>query len=178
MVEGLKPSIGKVSIGLGHCLFKLAKWMLRHGLSIRYYAISASELEKLVKSQIGCPCWLWDGKYWFTDSETWKKIISKDFTEQIKYLAEKRDCDNISAIFKAHISEYFDMNGVGITVGEVKDSKTNQLVGYHAWNTLICQKRGKPTLYFLEPQLDLLAKAQQGVQIGEWKYYAYFILWY
>jgi len=174
----LKPSIGRISTGLGYILFNLAKWMLRHGIDIKYYTIPASELEKLVGQQVGCHCWLWDGKYWYTDLDTWRRIVKRDeLNEYKKWTVDRFDCDNFATAFSAHMAELFDMNSAGVALGAVLDKNTKKEIGYHAYNCLIARNEGRTELWLYEPQNDYLAKAQKETDMGWAIYRTDLVIW-
>jgi len=169
----MNPSVGKLTGKFGFKMFGFTTWLLRRVHNVTELVISSDELEKMVKNTIDAGNWFWDSKFYYVKIGTWKRIISTDLTDIVKWESNRRDCDNISAIFKSHVSEYFGLNGVGIVIGEVKDAKTGKHIGYHAWNVLIAEE-----LYFLEPQNDGIVKAKEGAVIGNWSYYPDFIMWY
>jgi len=72
------------------------------------------------------------------------------------------NCDNFSLSFNSFCSEIFDLNSAGITLGAVLD-KNNNVIGYHAWTTLIVRENNKPVLYCYEPQggVDMLKRAEK-----------------
>jgi len=172
----MRPSIGLIS-GVGDALINLGKWMLRHSMKIKYYTLSADELSKLSKL-IDTPSWLWDRRYQCTDLEAWKKIIEHWDREKRSYKAEVYDCDNFSSSFSSFCSEIFDLNSAGITLGAVLD-KNNNVIGYHAWTTLIVRENNKLVLYTYEPQggADMLKKASKVVDMGWAKYRSDLIIW-
>jgi len=175
----MKPSIGKITSGLGYALYNVSKSLMKFGLSMKYYTMSYTEVDKLVKEQINCNSWFWDSKFWFTDLEIWKNVIARDeLNEYRKWRKERFDCDNFSAVFKSHVSEIFDMNGVGICLGAVLDKNTKEVKGYHAYNCLIAKNEDKTELYLYEPQNDYLARAQRETDMGWAIYRTDMILWW
>jgi len=176
----MKPSVGKITGKFGFKMFSFTTWLLRRVYNITELVIQRKELEEIVDSTVEVGNWFWDRVFYYTDEGAWKRIIQSDITDRIRWLSNRRDCDNIAAIFKSHVSEYFGLNGVGIAIGEVKDAETNNHIGYHAWDIPIDEKGIK----FYDPQwereigLKALTKADEGAVIGSWSYYPDFILWY
>jgi len=163
----MKLSIGrKFSVEIGHTLLNWSKCMLRKGYNIDYYTISSNDLANLVKQQIGCEYWLWDGKYWFTSLEAWKRIVTSDKLNETKqYKLDRFDCDNFAIAFSAHVAENYDLNSAGIAIGAVLD-KDNKLLGYHAYNCLIVKNGDKTELWLYEPQTDHMNKASRETVMG------------
>ena len=110
---------------------------------------------------------IYDLKYRIPNLETIKKIIELDWTNYRRYVSEFFDCDDFARVFKAHLLEIWRINGVGYVVGEVRDAKTNQLLGYHGWNCIITSD-GK--VYFYEPQRDWIEEVKDGKAIFRDKY--------
>jgi hypothetical protein len=174
----LKPSVGKISVGLGYALYSIAKWMLRHGLNVKYYTITANELKNIAKQQIGCDCWFWDGKYWYTDLDTWKVIVQRDELNEYKqWVLDRFDCDNFAVTFSSHMAEFFDMNSAGVALGAVLDKNTKQEIGYHAYNCFIVNSNGKAELWLYEPQNDYMSKASRVTDMGWSLYRTDVIIW-
>ena len=92
-----------------------------------------------------------DKDYYALPLETWAEIIEWSDVDRIKYVAEKRDCDNFAVAFAGQVGLRFAVNGVGIVV---------DFSGKHAYNCLLVtgDKDGDGvddlSVVLLEPQSD------------------------
>jgi len=120
----------------------------------------------IIKYRLKCNVILLDGKYKLVSLDTWKKIIRSDTLNLTKkWHRDVFDCDDFAIVFKAHVSEFYEINSVGVALGRIYDVKTNKYVGCHAYN-LIVAKNGSIELYVYEPQTDELVKAEKRTKLG------------
>jgi len=137
--------------------------------------ISVEELDRIIVDKYLCKgswiCWFkkmfYYVKTWYFDI-TYIPIPQSILNELLnewknnvlpgsKYIAEIWDCDDFASYFKGWFQRklVFDrqlkLNGVGIALGTVYDSRGNELGG-HAWNILVVEKDGGADVVFLEPQ--------------------------
>jgi len=127
-------------------------------------------LTNLVKEQMEIDCWCWDAKFWYSSISDFKTIISKDFINRLKWIAESFDCDNFASLFSSLLTITWGYNGVGVGLGAVLDKETKKILGYHAYNCILVEENGKNVLYLYEPQTDYLALAQKETNM-EWGIY-------
>ena len=127
-------------------------------------------LTNLVKEQMEIDCWCWDAKFWYSSISDFKTIISKDFVNRLKWIAESFDCDNFASLFCSLLTVIWGYNGVGVGLGAVLDKETKKILGYHAYNCILVEENGKNTLYLYEPQTHYLALAQKETNM-EWGIY-------
>ena len=83
-----------------------------------------------------------DSKFWTCTKEDWRKIISWDWTNEKKYVAEQYDCDNFAFNFKARVARKFGVNSIGLVV---------DYSGGHAYNLMVFSDG---TWAIFEPQSD------------------------
>ena len=120
----------------------------------------------LIKCSLECDVIPLDGKYKLVSLDTWRKIIQSDTLNLTKkWHRDVFDCDDFAIVFKAHVSEFYEINSVGIALGKIYDAKTNKFISYHAYN-LIVAKNGNIELYVYEPQTDELVKAEKRTKLG------------
>ena len=89
---------------------------------------------------------LLDGRYWTVDLLTLERIVRRDWTSRYRWLKSRRDCDDFSFYFKARLSEWFGITGVGI----VMDRDT-----HHTYNLVVLDRRDSEQplgAVLLEPQ--------------------------
>jgi len=127
-------------------------------------------LTKLVQNQIEIDCWCWDTKFWYSSISDFKTIISKDFIDRLKWIAESFDCDNFASLFCSLLTVIWGYNGVGVGLGAVLDKETKEVLGYHAYNCVLVEENGNNVLYLYEPQSDSLVLAQKETDM-EWGIY-------
>jgi len=189
----VKLSIGKISQDIGFSLMKFGLsivkpnipentyWALDSAISdselacklnIPRFVMSAEDLQKLIQSKCrSTVAWLWDNKYYYTSVDAFKQIMNTDTINRMKWIADYHDCDNFATEFSAYIDIFFQLNSVGIAIGEVLD-KQGKVIGYHAWNCVILQENDKPELYYYEPQADILKKADSCIVDMDWARYS------
>jgi len=85
------------------------------------------------------------------------------------------DCDDFAIVFKAHVSEFYELNSVGIAIGKVYDVNTLKFIGYHAYNVIIVKDKDY-AVYLFEPQTDGLTKADKRTKLGNWIYETEWVL--
>ena len=84
---------------------------------------------------------LWDSRYFYCSHEDWEKVLAKVLLDMPKYTAEKFDCENYAMLASARTSELFELNTMGIAIGQSP-------FGYHGFNIFV----SKAGLFYLEPQ--------------------------
>jgi len=146
---------------LGYSLIRLGQAILVVSIGVRYHVFPYQEMIKLFE-----PTGLiyFDLKYQTTDIETFRKIIELDWLNRKPYLKDIFDCDDYALAFKVHLSEIYRINAIAVVVGEVRDTKTGQVIGYHGYNRIIDKDK---KVWLFEPQTD---KLSEGNIIGNWIY--------
>ena len=116
--------------------------------------ITKKDLRLLVQEslKIEIPIKYNDGFYYYVPIEEWKRILENDKTDEITPIRDKRDCDDFENTLKSQINTHYALNGIGTVIGTKEGHK-------HAWNIILVENNGKPTLFFLEPQTDDLGEA-------------------
>lgn len=153
-------------------LKKFLRSWLKNQLGLAYRELSWEDVFNITSN--ACPeadIWCFDRKYWATTKEGFLRCIKLEFVDERMYKMELFDCDNYAWIFKGHMSYDFDITSVGFAIGEVRDEKGN-LLGYHAWNTVIVIENGALKFYHFEPQADMLS---ENGTFGRYRYIPYLI---
>jgi len=171
----IKFGLGNFTSNAGFAFLSLAKCFLRHGLSIDVKECDSEVLKAKAKEATQAEQQCWDGRYYYTDLATWKRIIlNRTHVEHIRYIRERRDCENIAEILHARVSEIFELNAFATVIGAVY-KENGRLVGYHGWNAFYCDEG----VFFVEPQKDIIAKCENGqARIGAYIYKPHFLIWY
>lgn len=128
--------------------------------------------KEVIKAFQHSPIWrlqpqLLDRSYTALPVETWCEILAWSDVDRVKYVAEKRDCDNFAVALAGQVSLRLGVNGCGIVV---------DYSGKHAYNCILVtgdfDKDGKEDLKVLlvEPQSDTMP--QIGDRIGRHEAYA------
>jgi hypothetical protein len=76
-------------------------------------------------------------------------ILIKDYTNIIKYIAGRMDCDKYANELYSHLYKYYGINAVVPVWGQ-----TTQ--GYHGFNLAVVQDGGKWIARLIEPQRDAI----------------------
>lgn len=152
------------------------RWWNRSKIS-KTVDVSANDIEKLLRENENVRnIKLFDSKYKVPDFKSMLSIISKDMVKYTYYQKEVYDCDNFAISFAGTVPMFYDVNNVGIAVGEVRDSNGN-LLYYHAWNIFAALKDdGTVFLYMYEPQTGKFSSYKSG-RVGDKYYIPHDIIW-
>jgi len=116
---------------------------------------------------------MYDSQYWIPTSSALDTFIHVDWTNRKKYIYDLFDCDDFARIFKAHVLEFLNVNAIGVAIGEVRDKRTGELVGYHAWNILVYyEHESEIHIVHFEPQTD---KSTVSGVFGNYVYIPYWV---
>jgi len=126
--------------------------------------IAGDQLKSLTED-INIKSWLWDSKFYTFSLDDWKKVVTNDFTDRLKYLAETFDCEDFAKLFSSVMNVVFGVNACGIALGATIRKDTNEL-GYHAYNAIPLDN----TLYIFEPQGNIFKEASKETDM-EWAIY-------
>lgn len=88
---------------------------------------------------------IWDSQFWHVSHEAWGEIFADVLLNLPTYISEKFDCENIALVVLGRIQEHYQLNSVGVAVGQSP-------FGYHAFN-IFGDELG---LHYLEPQNGLV----------------------
>jgi len=158
--------ISKLIYYLTKILSKIAKAIHK----IKDFEESGVYIHGLIKYKLKCDVIPLDGKYKLVSLDTWKRIIQSDTLNLTKkWHRDVFDCDDFAIVFKAHVSEFYEINSVGIALGRIYDAKTNEFIGYHAYNLIVAENEDIE-LYVYEPQTDELAKAEKRTKLDNYIY--------
>lgn len=90
-----------------------------------------------------------DSVYQSTTLEGLQEILSRDFTNLIKYVADTMDCDKFANTLYDHLCLYYRINAVFPVWGQTSS-------GYHGFNCAVIQENGQWICRLIEPQSDVI----------------------
>lgn len=155
-------------------LIELGKNLLRARANIPRYVTDADTVSAMLGNVEG---YIFDNKILYTDYDSFKYIVEKDWTSRIDFYSEVFDCDNFAAAFVTHINEVWTLNNVGIAIGKVFDAITDEMKFVHAWNIVLLGDKHNMELFAFEPQAKILMPYNNPV-IGTLKYVPETVLWW
>jgi len=163
LITEFKPTIIRPHLSniqkYGLSLIRTGLVLIKAGIREKFRVMNADNLEKLcMRIFPNVEMLLMDMKYRYVDLKTMDEIIGIDWTNHKKYVIDIYDCDNFAFSFKSRMAEIWGINGVAVALGVLTIDKGKYL---HAWNYFIAEESGKPKLFLLEPQLDLVVEAEQ-----------------
>jgi len=127
---------------------KLYEWYVPP-FTINTVVLSEQELQNVINDlQVrgGMKGWLrLDGTYYTVGMETFKKIVSWDWTDTRKYVLDRFDCDKFAIYFKSRMAVDFGINSVGV----ILDYSAG-----HAYNLVILKDSQGVKWMLFEPQND------------------------
>lgn len=109
-----------------------------------------------------------DFNYFTTSWDNWQKVINTDFTDKIKWIVEKGDCDNLAILFSALSIILLRMNSCAYAYAMRTDVNTGAQI-LHYFNVIVTNDR---KLYALEPANDEFCEIKKGepIILGTRKY--------
>lgn len=99
--------------------------------------------------------WAFDGKYLLT--EQWADIFSDVLFNLPYYIEDTFDCDDYAWVVKARVAEKYQINSIGLVLG-------NTPAGYHAWNCFYLDG----DILYLEPQTGEIWEPSNGDYKADW----------
>ena len=127
----------------------IARWKAKAPpppLKVQEYQISSSRLKELVEDAFpGAHTTRWDGDYYYTNRETWQKIIADVLANKPKYTEDKFDCENYAMLTSSRVAARYKLNTCGVAIGKSP-------YGEHGYNVVIARVEGKTQALILEPQ--------------------------
>jgi len=164
---------------LGYKYIAVGQWWLRVTTKYQRYSVTAKTLDTLIRKQIGkCNRMLFDEVYYYTTIDSFREMANKDeLNSWMEWKRDWYDCDNFAISFAAHMTEIWRLNCAGIAIGVTLDRKTKKVTGAHAYNIVLADANGKPTLYVYEPQTDKIVKASKDTDMGHAIYRTVRIIW-
>jgi len=106
--------------------------------------------------------------YSTTSWDNWQRVIETDFIDDIKWIAEKGDCDNLALLFASLSIILLRMNSCAYAYCLQTNTETGANV-LHYFNVILTSDR---KLYAYEPQNDKWVKIEKGkpIILGNKKY--------
>ena len=122
-----QSQINEIARQGGLAIIKAGIAMLQSAFDLNPFEVSKEDLPVLwAKYKVG-PI-IFDNTFYVIDWDTWKLLIKYDWIKEMKYLKERRDCDNFSFAFASRMSELYGINSAGVAVGQLcKNGKCEQV---------------------------------------------------
>lgn len=90
-----------------------------------------------------------DSRFFTTDLLSLQKILTRDWTNLVPYVAEIGDCDKFATRLYNHLCDYYKINAVVPVWGD-----TTQ--GYHGFNLAVVKSNGSLMARLIEPESDAI----------------------
>ena len=105
-----------------------------------------------------------DRSFWTCTLEDWKEIIEQTEVDEVRYVAERTDCDDFAVALKGLVALKYGINAIGMVV---------DITGKHAYNIIVVSNAdGTFSAHALEPQTDQIDTDSTRVQFGQGAYKA------
>jgi hypothetical protein len=103
---------------------------IKHIPSFKRYSIGINEMQNLLTALgLEIPFGLWQTEYFYTDLESWGKILWDLVFSKDLYKADISDCDWYATKAWVKCREIYRLNTLMVVTGPTP-------LGYHAWNML------------------------------------------
>jgi hypothetical protein len=90
-----------------------------------------------------------DSTFYTVNLADLQKILNRDWSNLVPYVAETSDCDKFATRLYSHLCDYYKINSIVPVWGE-----TTQ--GYHGFNLAVVQNEGIWVARLIEPQTDAI----------------------
>ena len=166
-----QKKVNQIAKKLGLILVNQGQSFIKNAFHIKPIEILSGKIVEVLKSRgFNKNITLSDGRFYLIPFSQWKEIIEVDWTDKMKYVKEKRDCDNFAYSFSSRMSELFEINSAGIVWGYIYNKDTGKSIGGHLWNCIITSDF---KMYFYEPMKDTYLEYNSGkIVMGKWRYEA------
>ena len=105
-----------------------------------------------------------DRQFWTCSLEDWKEILEQTEVDDVRYISERRDCDDFAVALKGIVALKYGINAIAMVV---------DFTGKHAYNLIVvANPDGTFTAHALEPQTDQIDTDSRRVQFGKGAYKA------
>ncbi len=141
-----EDELGKYYYELNQMIFKLVG-----EVELVLIEISASDWVNIVLKQYPTltNLELPDVLLYTTTLERLETVLKRDWTNRIKYLAEKFDCDDFAHMLSERLNYYYGLTSVMEVWG-------NTTAGYHAFNVVVVRDGTEFIARLIEPQSDMV----------------------
>ena len=132
------------------CMNKLKQLWHRKKIQRDTTEYSAESVYRVVEEKLKNPNIMpLDSKYKVPTTQTFKEILRKDATDEIRYIANFFDCDGFGFLFKAISALDYHINSIGIVIS---------YKSAHAFNIVVTEGDYGLEVWKLEPQNDRMWK--------------------
>ena len=137
--------INKIKRKIGSLYFHKGLKMFQEAGDIETSIIHTNEIQKCLKDLgISVTDSVYDRWFYVTSWDNWMDIIANDITHEIKYVKEKKDCDDFAFLFASLASMLYGLTTAPPTFGD-----TN--LGRHYFNIIITKDNGELNAFLYEP---------------------------
>ncbi len=162
--------VNQIQKQLGSLLFKEGIRHLQSAFKVTTpIEASYGEIKNIfVENGLSIPLHQYDTTYFLTDWQSWKVLFEHLLIDQVKYLAEKLDCDNFANLVSSLAALIMLLNTCGTGYGFVSNVSTGAVVGNHYFNLVVTKDRE----VYLYDALKGHTKIEKNkpVIVGDWKY--------
>ena len=152
----------------------IAFWQMAYP-NLNPMKVSRTALETIITAKTGVTKFSRrDRDFYVTEWEKHRNIQKYSGIDKMKWLAEKRDCDNFAYYFASWMAMVFKLNSVNVVRVALHDPKTGEYINHHYCNLILARKNGKATqVYYYEPLNDNYLEVnspEDKVIMGKWWY--------
>jgi len=151
----------------GRSLCQTGKNIIQQTFNLKPQVKQFGEIHSIIKSKTGIRnISLADYSYNTLNWDKWLELIEADWTNEVRYKKQFRDCDNLAFIFAGRISELFEINTAGVVYGAVYENGKEKY--RHYWNCIVTSDN---KLYYYDPMIDKHTEVKSDMtQLGKYDY--------
>ena len=156
----LQRKINKIKRKIGSLYFLKGLKMFKDAGDIETSVIDTNEIKQCLSDLgISVTSSVYDRWFYVTTWDNWMDIIANDITHKIKYIKEKKDCDNFAFLFASLASMLY-----GLTTSPPTFGDTN--LGRHYFNIIITKDdAGELSAILYEPITGMWDRIEKGKEL-------------
>lgn len=162
----LQKLINKIKRKMGALYFHKGLKMFQEAGDLETSIIRTSDIQRCLKDLgISVTDSVYDRWFYVTSWDNWMDVIANDITHEIKYIKEKKDCDNFAFLFASLASMLYGLTTAPPTFGDSN-------YGRHYFNIIIAKENDELKAFLFEPITGNWTRIEKGkdLVIGNMSY--------
>ena len=155
----IEKLISKIKRKIGSLYFHKGLKMFQEAGDIEVDVIHTAEIQNCLKDLgISVTDSVYDRWFFATTWDEWLDVIANDIVHEIKYIKEKKDCDNFAFLFASLASMMYGLTTAPPTFGD-----TN--LGRHYFNIIIAKENDNLSAFLYEPITGNWCRIEKGKEL-------------
>ena len=162
----IRKLISKINRKIGSLYLHKALKKFQEAGDVETTVIHTNDIQKLLRGLgISVTDSVYDRWFYVASWDEWLDVIANDIIHKIKYIKEKKDCDNFAFLFAALAAMLYGLTTAPPTFGDTK-------YGRHYFNIIIAKEGDKLSAFLYEPMSGMWDRIEKDKElvIGQMTY--------